>query len=125
MNEREDGSIPSFETAKKQNNYKQIRMISKLNCDLFNFFHHQLAAGHLEIYGVIFQDSIAEISIFEDGKSPWLRMASLRLLNPVDTNDTWDINPETSETADATEKSNYCWTYCMFPKFIKIHQIIN
>lgn len=32
------------------------------------------------------------------------------LLNPVDTNDTydtWDINPETSET-DATEKSNYC-----------------
>lgn len=78
---------------------------------------HQLAAGHLEIYGVIFQDSIAEISIFEDGKSPWLRMASLRpphgpdttncLLNPVDTNDTWDINPETSETADATEKSSY------------------
>ena len=84
---------------------------------------HQLAAGHLEIYGVIFQDSIAEISIFEDGKSPWLRMASMAvsrpvwqgiadttncLLNPVDTNDTWDINPETSETADATEKSNYC-----------------
>jgi len=73
---------------------------------------HQLAAGHLEIYGVIFQDSIAEISIFEDGKSPWLRPphgpdTTNCLLNPVDTNDTWDINPETSET-DATEKSNYC-----------------
>jgi hypothetical protein len=92
-------------------------MISKLHCD-----HVQnstnLQQGIWRFMALSSRTASQKSRSLRMGKvlgSAWLRPpqgpdTTNCLLNPVDTNDTydtWDINPETSET-DATEKSNYC-----------------